>query len=660
MSWFFYYQREGIESAWTLALAQDRAKVVAQGPAFVTVLDLTGEPSDGDWSKVKYMGPMYFDFDADGDLERACKGFRRFLSTLTNDYDVDLHTLKLYASGGKGFHIEVPMGTFLSKIPASGVSWLPYVYRQVAEKLYVDTLDLNVYTAKKGRQWRTPGVRRSSGTYKVPLSVHEAQTITAEKYAEVIKAPRPEMIASEPKLSAPLAMAYDQGKEMVSAKMRGKKKRQELANKLLDPLKGRGEHLPTLIALMNGENVNPEAGFQHIAMQLTIYAASMEIPREDFVGMCEGLVQNHVSDGWRYGSPERRRRELLRMYDYMADNALYDFEVGPIVSLLRKGTRAVDLGHQDMSDPDKEEAPWAGEEGDPGPEGGEVQEHEPDPGAGEVYQTFDGLFVMGEKGPKRISTATFSNVRRLVEIPVAEATEGDAKQKPEFRGYICRLHRPSKRGGQDVVDLFIPQTSLTTAAAFRKILTSKEVPYLGDDDQTQGVLTMLKDKSDRRPAVHTYPYEGFSCIRHPESPDDFVSIWLSSGQFYTTHGSSAGPASGDLGKKHFELKLESTMPEGLYKVDLMRAASFTLDEGPDTKRILRDLFVFNEPAVVARLLGWFSACFLRPFYLVSDRPQFPTLHPFGTAGSGKTQTTLMLGGCTGLTPCGWPMCPRSR
>ena len=82
-----YYQRESAESAWTYTAATERDRVVRDiKPAFLTVLDVAGIPADGDWSKARYLGPLYFDFDADGDIELACMKFREFLGKLSETY----------------------------------------------------------------------------------------------------------------------------------------------------------------------------------------------------------------------------------------------------------------------------------------------------------------------------------------------------------------------------------------------------------------------------------------------------------------------------------------------------------------------------------------------------------------------------------------------
>ena len=44
----------------------------------------------------------------------------------------------------------------------------------IAYELYVDTLDLRVYSGRKGRMWQTPNVKRESGKYNVGANCGEA------------------------------------------------------------------------------------------------------------------------------------------------------------------------------------------------------------------------------------------------------------------------------------------------------------------------------------------------------------------------------------------------------------------------------------------------------------------------------------------------------
>ena len=154
-NWFYFFQAEGKELRWTEALA-DRREALTRDiqPAFSTVLDLSMVPDNNeDWSKVKYRGPFYGDFDAGDDLPYVCDQFKEFLGKLHAELDFDLTQARFYASGSKGFHIEIPRECFIPKIPKEGTAYLAYIYREMAQSVIVNTLDLNVYTGKKGRQW---------------------------------------------------------------------------------------------------------------------------------------------------------------------------------------------------------------------------------------------------------------------------------------------------------------------------------------------------------------------------------------------------------------------------------------------------------------------------------------------------------------------------
>src|SRR4051812_42900064 len=130
-SWFYYLQPNGGEEAWECCLADQREQVIAQRkPRFVTVLDLDS-PIDDSMSReqidaVKYRGPLYFDFDGT-DIDTVKDKFQQFLGKLA-ELEVDLDMVRLYATGGRGFHVEVPVEIFNAKPPKQGVAKLPLVY----------------------------------------------------------------------------------------------------------------------------------------------------------------------------------------------------------------------------------------------------------------------------------------------------------------------------------------------------------------------------------------------------------------------------------------------------------------------------------------------------------------------------------------------------
>jgi hypothetical protein len=105
------------------------------------------------------------DTDTDTDTDK----FQHFLGVLL-EQGVDLQAVRMFATGGRGYHIEVPQEIFLPKPAKPGIPRLPLIYREMAYELYVDPLDLRVYSTRKGRMWRTVGVKRENGKFKVPIT----------------------------------------------------------------------------------------------------------------------------------------------------------------------------------------------------------------------------------------------------------------------------------------------------------------------------------------------------------------------------------------------------------------------------------------------------------------------------------------------------------
>ena len=211
MTMYLFYQMEG-KSKWIPALATERENIAkTRKPALVSVLDvdnsfdtdLTGD----EIRALRYSGSFYADFDAE-DIEEATEQFKVFLLKL-KAMNVDLDMLRLYATGKKGYHIEVPAQMFMGKVPVAGVLHLPHIYREMAYGLFVDTLDMNVYSTKRGRQWRCPNVKRAdNGKYKVQISAEEALAMTPETYSEVCNSPRNALPIEPPSLNADLGLLY--------------------------------------------------------------------------------------------------------------------------------------------------------------------------------------------------------------------------------------------------------------------------------------------------------------------------------------------------------------------------------------------------------------------------------------------------------------------
>ncbi len=616
---FFFYQKEGKESKWNLEPSANRASVVETiRPAFTTILDLTTVPDDGDWSKVRYQGDFYADFDAEGDLELVCESFKHFLLKLSDQLDFDLGQARFWATGSKGFHVQIDQRCFMPKLPPTGTAWLAYIYRAMAESLIVDTLDLNVFTGKKGRQWRTPNVQRENGCYKVELTLEEVMGMTPELYLELIKEPRPALIPTPPSLNSKFAVLFHNSKEKVVTQMRGKRKRQAAANVVLDPWKKAKKTPPTIEGLMNGTLVADDARFQELAMQLSIYAVSVDMPLIEFLDRCSGLCANHVGDSKRYGSVEKRRSELSRMWQYMNESSLYDFDVGPLRKLTKKAHTMSDLGAMQQEDTGDTPAAYTATATDDesSPDGVVVTEEDMHRGIRKgFFMNADGMWKRNGENTDPICRATLRNVESFYDA-----------EKNIFLGYEFDVVQK----GAKTFRTMLAADAFTSANAMKKFFVNHQIGFQGGDFEAMSLLDIMSDKAKRGGRVYVYPREGFMLVQNPQvEQKEPVKVFLTQTAFVSSLAED-DPA-------YFRLRYRPTQAMSSYNIDIHKAPA--LDESMIPA--LHDLFSFTRDDVAADLVGWFVACHYRSVYLELFN-QFPLLQIYGEAGSGKSQTVWML------------------
>lgn len=639
-NWYFFYQKESKESEWTQDLAQNKAAVLAKGPAFITALELTGVPEDGDWSKVSYRGPMYFDFDADGDIEYVINQAGVFLAKLEEELQFDLSQLRMFASGGKGFHIEIPPECFVPKVSKTGYKWLPYIYREVAQQLMVDTLDLNVYTGKRGRQWRVTNVKRENGNYKVQIKPSSVFRMTPEDYAEVVSIPCTTFEPDPPVVNAKLTMLFDNAIKKAQELARNRKKKSEQASKLLDPWKKAHKHPPTIVAMMKGERIDEEVGFQRIATQLAIYATSVGIPLEEFLDMCQGLCESHKGDSYRYAGPKKRRQELRRMYEYMESDMLYVFDPAPMIAMLKKGVQAPDLGL--MIDQDDEavtrrevKTRLANPEGPPG-DADEQPLYEDDEDAEEeeenlghddlmrgirvgVVMNKSGIFKRTANGTVPVCRAYISNVDSMVMV--------EGSRAGEYVGFEIDLSTKGMRTKR----VLLPADTLTSSTKLKQFFSRWGLSFQGTDAEVGAIMDILSERASKRGVTYIYPREGFFVIQNPTmDKPSLVTVYLTQTEFI----SSLPPEH----ENYFTLKYQPDLVKSSYNIDLHNAPRL----GPEHANVIKALLSFTIPSVVVDTVGWFVAAHYRSIYL-HHYAQFPSLQAYGEAGSGKTKTVERLG-----------------
>ncbi|MDI1360637.1 hypothetical protein [Methylotenera sp.] len=605
---FFYYQTKGGEEAWHQALAEHRSNVVDnKQPRYTTILDLDKGIDDSttkdEIMAIKYKGPMYFDFDSD-DIDDCIIRVQKFIKKL-EDLEFDTSEASFYATGKKGFHVTIPQECFMSKPPAKGITGLPYIYKELAFSLYVDTMDIRVYSGRKGRMFRTVNVERENGKFKVQVTAQEIKDMDEEGYIRIIDKPRELIKATTPTLNVDLATMYSNA----TIKVEAAQKKRGSAQKDVEALaKFKGEFPATMQKVMNGDGIADGAGFNHIAMQIAITSNGLNKTPDDVIKLCEGLIAKHQSDGSRYNTPARREAEIRRMLDYTYDNVCYSYSVGAIKTLLKEGETAPDLDgvnvdeHGEVtsvSDEDSSESLYGG-----------------------VFMTTKGVFRNTEDSVVQICDLVFKNIALLID-----------KSDNSVNGYEADIFfRGEMKGRKNLgLDLF------TGKGRFVPWVLANLGVFTGNDNHVNALAGRMRDSAIKTgDVVYLVHKEGLDLIPR-STPEGVVTdiVWVGGDGVETQEGVDV--------KYRYGTKLTTN---GLYKSDLLDSPGFSgcFDaEGNKTAqyeeyaKVIEALLNLNDPYVIANTLGWMTACFHRQLYHKAWN-QFPICQIFGQAGSGKSTT----------------------
>lgn len=622
MSKYWYYQEVGGEEAWKPCPADFRATLEAEkSPAYFTALmvsQLADDISSEDRAKLKYSGPLYFDWDGT-DMVAVAEQVHKLCFQLEQK-GLDMNCARLYATGGRGFHLEVPMACFMAKPPKDGVQYLPVIYKQMAFDVAVDMLDFRVYSGGRGRMWRTCNVKRENGHYKVPITYAELQAMTPELYDKLTSEPRLLPDPAPPKLSMELMVLFDKAQQEVNDKLKKRKK------KAVDPATLRQRSLPSLDALLEGRGIKAGTGFHTIALQLAIVAETLGWSEETLVEKAKGLTEVHESDSNRYNSPGKRRSELARMHRYINDNPCYEFSVGGLKSLLNHD--APDLDGIPVTKEDVEEAITEAASSKAEEKTGEVTPDEFSDVASVVDLSKFGVYANTDDGKKRICALSFANVHIL-----------KSPQSGQVSCYEADVLINGKFVGRQTLELDI----FGGLQAFNKFAGRHSHALQGSDAHVRGLMMRIAEKGKKDgKTFFVLNREGLDMVNivHHEDPElrEPFMVWADN------KGVVLDPR---IANKGFEFSFQGYPdPRGALRTDISDAPELSswIEEG-DNKQVLRDVLTnltgCQQPNVIGKLLGWYVAAFYRMlFHKVYSK--FPILHVNGAAGAGKTEMNKTL------------------
>ena len=614
MSAFYYYQQVGGEEEWQPVPASHRPEIEAKQPAFITVLavsKLVKDLSYEDKLKLAYSGPAYFDWDS-ADEELVIEKANQFLDKL-EEMGVDLAMCRLYATGGKGFHLEIPQELFMDKVPPKGYVGLPAVYREMALELCVDTLDLKIYSTGRGRMWRTPNVKRTNGRYKVPITVAEMREMTPELYTALTAAPRPPIETTPPQFCVKLSVLFSSCAQKVEDLLKKRAKYKP------DPKAREKAQSASIQYMMAGLGIKDDVGFQQVATQLAIAAVTAGLSEEAFVQECAGLIASHVSDSSRYSTERKRAEELRRMHRYMDGNACYEFSVPAIKSLLNHPAPDLD-GIAASKDEIKECIEEAKAE-----EAMEAVDEYQDVARGVTLAKF-GVYMDTENGKKRICAVSFAHSSVL-----------KSAESSQIVGYETDILVNGVRVGRTKLELDV----FSGLVPFNRFASKYGHAFQGTDAQVRTVMMRFVEQAKKKGSIrYVVTREGLDLVSIPLHENELFHepflIWADQ------HGVVMPPHIREAG---LELVFAGFPdPRGVYRTDVSQAPKLVewladASNKAELLETLRNLLTCQRAEALGKLLGWYTACFWKQiFYTVYKK--FPLLHVNGPAGLGKTELNL--------------------
>lgn len=593
---FFYHTKE-VSGGWIGAPAEARAEIREQKqPKYETVLDLDTlvdedeQMTKEEWLSIKYRGPFYADWDC-ADLMEGAGAVNRFLDLLRDEHGVDLACVRLYATGGRGYHVEIPFEVFTSSKDKLAL-YLPYIYKEIANILYTDDMDMAIYSAKRGRMWRTPNVKRENGKFKVPITIQQMRAMTPESYADLCSCPQPMPVTRPGTLSTTLAAQYAKLKKSVDAQMKERKKR--LDNKFAKNLGG--EWPESVVTLMNGENLSREVGLNKIALQLGILSAALGKDLDAHLTACKGLMETYRGDG--HPTSLAVRKELIRMYRYAEDNICYGYEPAAMAAIMASSSGVDDL-----------RGVAAPAEGRDGSDYGDLT-------AGMMMGT-NGLYHSHpERGPAR--ECSWHPGRETVTELVDANTESSM-------GYMMASQIAGQVRGEVMVD-----PGIFVSADKTKMFIAKQggiAPRL-DTPKAGGIMAVLMNQARMNNRVYTLPKEGFNLIESKTGEPDRL-VWVAPLGCYTKDDD-----------RSYRFRTPTGSEGGFFQSDVMAAPK--LSEHPNAVAVVDAMLNFNlSDYSVAATLGWLVACWHKPYFL-KYQSMFPLLQLYGESGAGKTSLAIAL------------------
>lgn len=596
-------------------------------PAFQTVLMVSHNSEDvidqdlDPLDVVKYLGPMYLDFDDSQDIDRVLGEVNAVLDYLVNKLHIPEQFINCYLSGGKGVHITIPHQIFGVKSPTK---FLPMIYKEIMMTIETgsgleapSTLDHSVYSCGRGRMWRCEGVARpGSGTFKVATTVAELAHMDSDQYHAIVANARPKAAINVPGKSIVILQAetlYKAAKVTAGRKVRAMKEAGTVPTEMLREWEG----IPGCVEILITRGDSDDSNWNQAAMQLASYIAA-RYSKEEEKEFNELLVRpfaRNVESSSRPTEGERYKHvkdQLNRTF-----RGSFKFAPGAFIAAIGTACRACPICRSDLAKGESDQA-----------EATSNYHHD-----SKIRFDEKGYWLVGENASRQLTTFTFKPDTEVYELEPATLPDGSPgwreSARRELRGVLTDEH------GVRIEQMSFPErawgsrrdmiSTVQGRAASNVFASDGEIQKL-----QQAILFFAKERSETKELDRMIRANVCGLILDKSGKHPVPHYVEAESSITSMGGRSAYRFNGNPRQSPALLGQQNPFVDDL-----------------ELETALRALCRCNDPVQMAMMIGWFAACHYRE-HIQFEEPQFPLLNISGNAGAGKTSLAVQVAMINGI------------
>lgn len=270
--------------------------------------------SKGSEEPVRY-GDFVIDIDTH---ELACGSAIKIVEWFGQVYGVEPEQWRVYLSGKKGVHLELPaeiLGT------DDGHQMLPLAYKRLAKDIEGELnlkLDTSMYNRGTGKPYRQPNVMRDCGTCKRQIDFSDLFEILSEDdYRAMCSEPgatwQPDDISQNSMLADKMHEYIEESVKHYEAV----KNARPLSDDEVDRLAISKPPCISFLANLT-DTLGTSATFNDVAIQITAYAITSQLPEQEFLSAFKSFIENYPSVS--LNTIQKRYDNCIARYRTMAAN----------------------------------------------------------------------------------------------------------------------------------------------------------------------------------------------------------------------------------------------------------------------------------------------------------------------------------------------------